>query len=149
MRFYNRPVTLRSVMADGWDATGKLKPLWDRLAGQRDQLADLTGILPTVLSGYNSGGRLLGMKNALRIAAAMKAATGADVTVYDLGKPRSSSPVDWDFAMSLLGHAVTEIERRANETPPDLLRAWASELHRLAWTLEEVADARAGGELPS
>lgn len=62
---------------------------------------------------------------------------------------RPASPFNWDFAISLLGYVVREIERQASDAPADLLREWAVELHRLAWTLEEVADARDADELPS
>lgn len=128
-------------MQEGWSAKGRLEPLWLRLDPPKgDTLAELTGINVKTLYGYNSGSLKLGERNAVKIARA----TGA--TLYDLGKPM---PLDWNFAMSILGQTVGEIERRAPETPPDRLREWAVELHRLAWTLEEVADARGADELPS
>lgn len=67
-------------MERGWDATGRLEALWHRVGG-RDKLAGITGISPTTLSGYNTGKKPLGMKNAPRIAEAL------GVTVYDLGAP--------------------------------------------------------------
>lgn len=128
-------------MREGWSAEGRIEPLWLRLDPPRvETLAELTEINVKTLYQYNKGSRPLGEKNALKIARK----TGA--TLYDLGKP---TPLDWDFAMSLLGQIVGEIERRAHETPADLLREWAVELRRLAWTLEAVADARGADELPS
>lgn len=67
-------------MERGWDATGRLRPLWGKVGG-RDRLADLTGINATVLSSYNSGKRQLGEKNAKRIAKALK------VSLLELGAP--------------------------------------------------------------
>lgn len=66
-------------MERGWDAKGLLRPLWERLPGKRDELAELTGIRGTTLSSYNAGTRPLGIANARRIADALQ------VTVADLG----------------------------------------------------------------
>ena len=67
-------------MEKGWEARGLLKPLWGRVGG-RDRLAELTGIQPSTISGYNAGRLPLGMANARKIAAAL------GVTVADLGAP--------------------------------------------------------------
>lgn len=70
-----------------WDATGRLAALWGRVGG-RDNLADLTGIAPTTLSGYNQGRRKLGLRNGERIADALQ------VTIFDLGAPTTAQAAE-------------------------------------------------------
>jgi transcriptional regulator with XRE-family HTH domain len=128
-------VTLRRVLERGWSAKGLLEPLWQRVGG-RDELARLTGISGSTLSGYNSGKRPLGMANAHKIAAVL------GVSLYDLGarEPHSS-----DFARSLLGQTVEQL-RRHPPHDPDLLEELADELAGLAEGLRQVAASqRAGG----
>lgn len=128
-------------MKSGWNAKGRIEPLWLRLDPPKvETLAELTGINVKTLYQYNAGTKNLGERNAARLS------TATNASLYDLGKTRH---LDWDFAMSLLGQIVGEIERRASETSPDLLREWAIELRRLAGTLEAVADVRGVDELPS
>lgn len=71
---------------ESWDATGQLRALWGSVGG-RDALADLTGILPTTLSSYNSGKRRLGFRHGELIAGAL------GVTVQDLGAPERDEAV--------------------------------------------------------
>lgn len=71
-------------MQKGWDATGRLSAYWSRVGG-RDGLAEKTGITGSTLSGYNTGDRLLGEKNARRIAKALR------ITIADLGAPATET----------------------------------------------------------
>jgi transcriptional regulator with XRE-family HTH domain len=67
-------------MEKGWDATGCLARYWKRVGG-RDGLADVTGIQPSTISGYNTGRLRLGITNGERIAQAL------GVTIFELGAP--------------------------------------------------------------
>lgn len=120
-------------MAQSWKAKGKLKPLWDRLDGQSEELAEMTGIGRTTLSAYNSGKRKLGMANAVKIADAL------GVSVYDLGAPRLPEP---QFLLSMMGQILTELQRDVHAADPADLRSLADEFRRNAAALEAVADAQ-------
>lgn len=106
-------------MQRGWDATGKLSAVWDRVGG-RDGLALAAGIAPTTLSGYNSGERKLGIVNARKIAGVKQ----LGVTIFDLGAPAT------------------------DETAPDLqtlndhLRSLEAELERLGEAVALLAGAQ-------
>jgi transcriptional regulator with XRE-family HTH domain len=110
-------------MAEGWDAAGRLEPLWGRVGG-RDKLAKLTGIQPGTLSSYNSGKRGLGEKNARRIAAVLK------VSIFDLGAPEAA--------------ASTRRERRV----VDRLREVEAALEALGPDLAELANRVSSLERP-
>lgn len=64
----------------GWNAKGKLTPLYARF-GARKGLSEAAGVPESTLSGINSGSRPLG----LAVARRLEAATG--VTLVDLGAP--------------------------------------------------------------
>lgn len=80
-------ITLRSVNPRGWDATGRLKPLWHQLEGpsKREQLAELADVRPTELSSHNNG-KPIGMDVALRIIDGLRRA-GVEASLDDLGWP--------------------------------------------------------------
>lgn len=124
----------------GWKATGRLEPLWSRLKGKRDELAELTGIGGTTLSGYNSGERNLGMRNAVKIADAL------GVSVYDLGAPRVPQQ---QFLLSMVGQILTELQRDIHAADPADLLSLADEFRRYAAVLEAVVAAQADDGLPA
>jgi transcriptional regulator with XRE-family HTH domain len=116
----------------GWNAQGLIEPLWRRLKPPlRETLAEMTGIQPGTLSGYNTGRLPLGMPNAQKIASAL------GISVYDLGAP---GPLQETFATSIMGQIVAELEARPPDIPPARLRELAAELHRLADRVEAVAE---------
>lgn len=90
-------------MEKGWDARGRLKPLW-KLVGGRDELAALTGILGPTLSGYNSGRLRLGIDNATRIVDALTA-KGHEVSLRDVGSPELERA-----QMEVLSERVSAVE---------------------------------------
>lgn len=124
----------------GWSAKGRLEPLWSRLKGRRDELADLTGIRGTMLSGYNSGKLKLGMRNAVKIADAL------GVSVYDLGAPRVP---ERQFLVSMMGQILTELQRDIQAVDPVILRSLAGEFRAAAAALEAVAAAQADDGPPA
>jgi transcriptional regulator with XRE-family HTH domain len=125
-------------MERGWDATGLLKAVYEKVGGV-DKLAELTGISRSTLSSYNSGRRPLGFKNAKRIAEAAK------VPVSELGLPEAPQ----GFATAPLGRLVSALERRSAGAAPmepqerELLEQLAAELATLSRRLRRVAARRA------
>lgn len=93
--------TLRRV-EKGWDASGRLGPLWKSIGG-RDKLAEATGIRGSTLSGYNTGRLPLGKDNAARIAEAL------GVTTADLGEPSEPPEIDAPTVRRLL-REVAEVK---------------------------------------
>jgi transcriptional regulator with XRE-family HTH domain len=76
----------------GWDATGLLEKHWGKVGG-RDKLAAKTGIQGPTLSAYNTGRQKLGMRNAKKIARALK------VTIFDLGAPTEAQVADGSVSL--------------------------------------------------
>jgi transcriptional regulator with XRE-family HTH domain len=64
----------------GWNASGLLQPLWGRVGG-REELARITGVHTSTLSGVNSGRLNLGRENATKLAVAL------GVSLAELGAP--------------------------------------------------------------
>lgn len=95
-----------------WDATGRLKPIWNNYGKppyQRERLAEKVGTSPSVLSAINTGRRELGLPLAQRIVKATK------VSLYDLGMPTEESgpprqPLVLD-RLEELAARVIELER--------------------------------------
>lgn len=131
-------------MERGWDAAGRLEPLWARLPGRRDELARLTGIKPTTLSAYNSGGRRIGMRNAQRIAEAL------DVSLYDLGAPylpEGSAGLrldDWLRLADLARRHPEAIEPHRRAEAVALLRQMADDLEQPLPTVSAASSRRSG-----
>lgn len=105
-------VTLRSVATPGWNAKGRISPLYARFGG-REALAALVGISVTELSSLNSGKKNLGLSRATKIAEA----TG--VTLEELGQPPEASVAGLaEFQEQLvalrrdLGARLSQIEER-------------------------------------
>lgn len=97
-------------MERGWDASGLLEGLWGRIGG-RDRLAELTGIQPGTLSGYNTGRLPLGLANARKIAAAL------EVSVLDLGAPEEAAVTRRDRRVI---DRLREVEAALQALGPDL-----------------------------
>lgn len=109
-------------MQKGWDATGKLEPLWRRYPGGQEALAHAAGSNRTSLSAINKGTRKLGIGLATRLAAAL------NVSVLELGAPLTAG----DAKGELLVERLHQME--------DLLRGFSAELERMT---VELADAQA------
>jgi transcriptional regulator with XRE-family HTH domain len=125
-------------MERGWDATGLLRAVYDKVGGV-DKLAELTGISRSTLSSYNSGRRPLGVKNAKRIAEA------ADVSFSALGRPDDPP----GFALAPLGRLVDAIEQnrgaplgpQERETLQQLVAELATLSRRLRQALADSASS--------
>jgi transcriptional regulator with XRE-family HTH domain len=92
-------------MNRGWNAKGLLAAHWDKV-GKRDGLAAATGITGETLSGYNSGSRPLGKKNATKIAAVL------GVSLLDLGAPEAEADdPPSQAALVLLAELSAEVKR--------------------------------------
>jgi transcriptional regulator with XRE-family HTH domain len=142
-------VTLRSVER-GWNAKGRLAPLWSQLEGpaKRDQLADLTGITPTTLSAYNSGNRPLGIANARRIVEALGDA-GVDVSLLELGAPAGEADARGqrlvDRLEELADRLSDSMERQAKLTKEvSLLRARVRKLEERRGLVAAAPSSRRG-----
>jgi hypothetical protein len=107
-------VTLRSVLATSWKATGLVKPIWQRLPAAKDkrgELARLTGIPATNLSSLNTGSPMT-MEMASRIVSAASPFIPG-LSVLDLGAPEEAA----DEPGLLLLDRLRSLEDEAVRTP--------------------------------
>lgn len=93
-------------MQRGWDAKGKLTPLYAKVGGV-DKLAELSGSPRSSLAAINSGKRKLGPGLAARIAEA------ADVSLEDLmGTPTGTSPDEMESMRVRLAELEALVDRQ-------------------------------------
>lgn len=96
------------MLATSWKATGLVLPIWNRLDVEKDkrgELARLTGITATTLSGMNRGRIPMTPEAAARIAAAVPG-----VTSMDLGAPEEAASEEETLLLSDLRRRLARAE---------------------------------------
>lgn len=130
-------------MEKGWDARGRLAPLWRELPGKRDELAERSGVKGPTLSAYNSGKRPLGYGNARKIAQAL------GVSLLDLGAPEATADEEYqtiDLRLELLAAQLAEaVEATAKMgRQVDRLQARLRILEARPWPAQDAATGTDG-----
>jgi hypothetical protein len=108
-------------MASGWDAKGRIAPLWRQLPGGREELAALSGVRATELSSRNSGKKPLGPIVAQKIVDGM-AKKGITVSRIDLGAPLEAAT---DPASLEMGKQLAELRGQVERLADDLAQIQA------------------------
>lgn len=112
------------MLATSWKATGLVRAAWLRLdvpKDKRGELARLTGIPPTNLSGMNKGRLPMTPESALRI---MQAVPG--LTLEELGAPEERQATD----VLPLGVRLEALEARLARLYAETARGFALLGHR-------------------
>jgi type II secretory pathway component PulM len=113
------------VADKGWNARGKIRPLWQQLDGpaKREQLAEISGVRATELSAHNNG-KPLGAAVAQKIIDGL-ATRGITVSRLELGAPIAEADEQGQTFLDLLAELRAVVEAQGVKTNEALDRLHA------------------------
>lgn len=129
----------------GWDATGLLRPLWERLEGKRDELAGLSGVRGTELSSHNNG-KPLGRDVAQRIIDGF-AKKNIVVSNLELGAPAEEADGPGQTFLGLLQELRSVIDKQQEtiDSQGRSIRALQGRIRKIERPGESTRHVRGGG----